>query len=49
VAAPLAPKKNTKGADTGFWANLEAQMRKLTNKNSTDRKAAQWVQYVLTA
>lgn len=46
VAAPLAPKKNTKGADTGLWKNLETQMRKLVHANGTDRKDPRWIEWV---
>jgi hypothetical protein len=44
VAALLAPKKNTKGADTGFWKNLETQMRKLVHANGTVRKDPRWIE-----
>ncbi|KAF7982889.1 hypothetical protein HWV62_25138 [Athelia sp. TMB] len=45
VAGPLAPKKNAKGADTGFWDKLDEEMLKLVKANGDDRKDARWLEW----
>lgn len=44
VASPLAPKKNTKGADTGFWSRLNREMRELVAEKGDDRKDPRWLE-----
>ncbi|RDB19114.1 hypothetical protein Hypma_014230 [Hypsizygus marmoreus] len=38
IAAPLAQKKNSKGTDTGFWDNLNKELKELAEANGNDKK-----------
>ncbi|KAF7362404.1 SWIM-type domain-containing protein [Mycena venus] len=42
IARPLAKKENTRGADTGFWTNLEGELDVLFDKNGNDRSNPKW-------
>ncbi|KAJ7138520.1 hypothetical protein C8R43DRAFT_1132054 [Mycena crocata] len=42
VAIPLVGRAKVKGADTGFWGNLEKELRALTVKHGSDRSSAGW-------
>ncbi|KAJ6448646.1 hypothetical protein C8R45DRAFT_1132855 [Mycena sanguinolenta] len=43
VALPLTTRgKNTKGADTGFWAALEKELKGLVVMNGSDRSGDKW-------
>ncbi|KAJ7432038.1 hypothetical protein FB451DRAFT_1197380 [Mycena latifolia] len=45
VALPLAARQHTKGADTGFWSKLEAELRSLVTAYKADRSADGWKQW----
>ncbi|KAF7971585.1 hypothetical protein HWV62_20750 [Athelia sp. TMB] len=45
VARPLAAKKNKKGADTGFWTDMNTEMPISYFTDGTDRKDAQWLKW----
>ncbi|KAJ6508135.1 hypothetical protein C8R45DRAFT_1207910 [Mycena sanguinolenta] len=43
IALPLAARrKNKRGADTGFWKDLETQLKALAVTNGSDRSSAGW-------
>ncbi|KAJ7898833.1 hypothetical protein B0H14DRAFT_3424168 [Mycena olivaceomarginata] len=42
VARPLAKKASTRGGDTGFWTNLEAELDDLFEKNGNNRDDSKW-------
>ncbi|TFK70458.1 hypothetical protein BDN72DRAFT_838980 [Pluteus cervinus] len=42
IAVPMAAKKNTKGADTGFWKALETALNTLVKKNSSNAESDAW-------
>ncbi|KAJ7835054.1 hypothetical protein B0H13DRAFT_2369511 [Mycena leptocephala] len=42
VARPLAKKASTRGGDTGFWTNLEAELDNLFEKNGNNRDGPKW-------
>ncbi|KAJ6477089.1 hypothetical protein C8R47DRAFT_1323416 [Mycena vitilis] len=44
VALPISARgKNVRGADTGFWAALEKELKVLVVKNGSDRSGAKWM------
>ncbi|KAJ6537583.1 hypothetical protein B0H10DRAFT_2232577 [Mycena sp. CBHHK59/15] len=45
VASPLVVVANQKGADTGFWPNLEDELDALYKKNGSDRKSPAWLEW----
>jgi hypothetical protein len=38
----LAKKASTRGGDTGFWTNLEAELDNLFEKNGNNRDGPKW-------
>lgn len=47
MAAAAIAKKGVKGADTGFWKDVENDLKSLSGRHGTNRETAGWKEFVI--